>query len=88
MSVHLERPTKVEPARHAQKGRFRINQAKQAVKSVLQKHHHQRKDHTLVDVSSVWIHDRTDDLGVFLRVVLKQHKSTNVLYHCEDTIIL
>ena len=87
MSVHLERPTKVEPARHAQKGSFRINQRKQAVKSVRQEHRHQRKDHTLVDVSSVWIHGKIADLGVFLRVVLKQHTSTNVLYHCEDNII-
>lgn len=75
MSVPLERPIKVEPATHAQEGRFRIKQRKQAVKSVRQEHHHQRKDHTLVDVSSVWIQGRIDDLRVFLRVVFKQHKS-------------
>lgn len=75
MSVPLERPIKVEPATHAQKGRFRIKQRKEAVKSVRQEHHHQRKDHTLVDVSSVWIQGRIDDLRVFLRVVFKQHKS-------------
>lgn len=51
MNVPLERTIKVEPARHVQKGRFRTKQRKQAVKSVLREHL-QRKDLTLVDVSS------------------------------------
>lgn len=55
MSVPLERPIKVEPAMHAQEGRFRIKQRKQAVKSVRQEHHHQRKDHTLVDLSALLV---------------------------------
>jgi len=53
MSVPPERPIKVEPVRHARKGRFRIKQRKQAVKSVRQEHRLQRKDHTLVDVSLI-----------------------------------
>lgn len=55
MSVLLERPTKVEPARHAQKGSFRTNQRKQAVKSVRREQHHQRKDHTHVDLSALLV---------------------------------
>jgi len=67
MSVLPERPIKAEPVRHAGKGRFRIKQRKQAVKSVRQEHLLQRKDHTLVDVSIIWIKGRILDLGAFLR---------------------
>ena len=52
MNVPLESTIKAVPARHAQKGRIRIKQHRQAANPALQEHL-QRKDLMSVDVSEV-----------------------------------